>query len=422
MTMLETLPDSLHEPPLPCGWRKVQLGELIAEAQAGFACGERDPEGVIQLRMNNVDTRGNFVWDEVLRVPANAVTVERYRLNPGDVMFNNTNSTELVGKSALFYEYDEPVVYSNHFTRLRTKPNVLLPPFLAAWLNHKWRLGLFAGICNRWIGQSAVKAGKLLSLDFPLPPIPEQERVVAKLREQMEAVEKARTAAGARQEASLALRGSLLRAVFTGQETREWQRVPLSSIAKIVSGIQKSPNRRPVAFHRPYLTVRNVQRGSLDLTTVERFELTPAELERLRLRAGDILIVEGNGSVHQIGRNAIFDADGEDWIHQNHIIRVRLDPGVTSHRFISYFLNSQPGIDQMVEKARTTSGLYTLSSGKVGTLEVPHPPIGVQRGVAQMTQTRLGSIEAIASATADEMATVDALAAAILRRAFAGDA
>ncbi|MCC7205492.1 MAG: restriction endonuclease subunit S [Phycisphaeraceae bacterium] len=421
MTTLETLRQSLHEHPLPAGWRMVRLGEQIAEVQAGFASGVRDSDGVIQLRMNNVDTRGNLVWDEVLRVPANAATIDHYRLIPGDVMFNNTNSTELVGKSALFEGYDEPVVFSNHFTRIRPKPGVLLPEFLAAWLNQQWIRGVFANICNRWVGQSAVKGDRLLKMEFPLPPVPEQKRITAILREQMATVEKARAAAQARLEASMALRGSMLRSMFAGERAAKWQRVPIANIADIVSGIQKSPNRRPVHFHRPFLTVRNVQRGSLDLAVVERFEVTPVELDRLRLCLGDILIVEGNGSVDQIGRNAIFDVDGDEWIHQNHIIRVRLNPSTTSYRFISHFLNSQPGKAQMVEKAQTTSGLYTLSSGKVGALEVPHPPIAKQREVVEVIDKRLDAFNTITSATADEMAAIDALPAAILRRAFAGD-
>lgn len=69
--------------------------------------------------MNNVGTRGNLVWNAVTRVPANKETVARFQLQPGDVIFNNTNSTELVGKSAVFHGYAEPVVFSNHFTRLR---------------------------------------------------------------------------------------------------------------------------------------------------------------------------------------------------------------------------------------------------------------------------------------------------------------
>ncbi len=175
MTSIEATKDTKRN--LPDGWRWVKLGEVIAEAQAGFACGLRDSQGIAQIRMNNVDTRGNFVWDDVIRVPHEANNIEQFLIVPGDVLFNNTNSTELVGKSALFEGYLEPIVYSNHFTRLRTVTEALLPDFLASWLNHQWQQGVFAAICNRWIGQSAVKADKLLNLDFPLPPFDEQQRI-----------------------------------------------------------------------------------------------------------------------------------------------------------------------------------------------------------------------------------------------------
>ena len=64
--------------PLPEGWRWARLGEVIVEAQPGFACGARDPKGVAQLRMNNVDTRGNTVWKEFIRVPAQESVVNEY--------------------------------------------------------------------------------------------------------------------------------------------------------------------------------------------------------------------------------------------------------------------------------------------------------------------------------------------------------
>jgi len=202
---------------LPAGWRWVKLRKVIGEAQAGFACGLRDPQGIAQLRMNNLDTRGNFVWDDVIRVPHEANDMEQFQLVPSDVLFNNTNSTELVGKSALFEGYSEPIVYSNHFTRFRTVSEALLPDFLARWLNHKWQQGVFAAICNRWIGQSAVKTDKLLNLDFPLPPLSEQRRIAGVLREQMAAVEKARSAAEAELETIDALPAALLRRAFHGE-------------------------------------------------------------------------------------------------------------------------------------------------------------------------------------------------------------
>lgn len=147
-------------------WRWVRLGEAISEAQPGFACGLRDSKGVVQLRMNNVDTRGNLVWNDFIRVPADDKTVLRFKLEKGDVVFNNTNSTELVGKSALFRGFSEPVVYSNHFTRLRPNPEKLDEEYLASWLLFQWLSRVFENLCNRWIGQSAVKNDKLFLLRF----------------------------------------------------------------------------------------------------------------------------------------------------------------------------------------------------------------------------------------------------------------
>jgi type I restriction enzyme S subunit len=67
----------------------------------------------------------------------------------------------------------------------------------------------------------------------------------------------------------------------------------------------------------------------------------------------------------------VFAGDGSEWVHQNHVIRVRLDANVARPEFVALYLNSGAGRQQMVERAKTTSGLYTLSTGKVGSLEVP---------------------------------------------------
>lgn len=216
MSTLDDLRTKLHEKPLRHGWRLIALGELIAETQTGFACGLRAVDGVIQLRMNNVDTRGNFVWDDLTRIPAHADQIAQFELQPDDVLFNNTNSTELVGKSALFGGYSERVLFSNHFTRIRTKAHILLPAFLAAWLNHQWIKGIFASICNRWVGQSAIKGDKLLKLQFPLAPIEQQMSLISVLQKQLCVIEQARAAIREQQDALHALPAALLRGVFEG--------------------------------------------------------------------------------------------------------------------------------------------------------------------------------------------------------------
>ena len=258
----------------------------------------------------------------------------------------------------------------------------------------------------------------LRRLPVQLPPLREQRRVAARLTEQLAAVERARVGASMQVDAARSLNPAQLQRVFACAEARLWPRVPLGSVAEIVGGIQKSPARAPVRNHRPFLTVRNVQRGYLDLSVVERFEVTPREIERLRLRSGDVLVVEGNGSIDQIGRNALFLDDGQEWVHQNHVIRVRLDQRLCLPVFVSRYLNSREGWAQMVEKAQTTSGLYTLSAGKVADLEIPVPSLSVQRMVISAIDADAIHARAVLAAAEAELAAIAALPAALLREAF----
>ena len=152
--------------------------------------------------MHNVSTAGSFNWGELIRVPSSYTDMSKYWVEPGDVLFNNTNSVELVGKSAIFSGFTEPIVFSNHFSRLRTDPGALEADFLAKWLVLSWQQGLFASICNRWVGQAAVDRQKLLELTIPLPPLTEQKRIVGVLNEQFAAVERAKRAAEERLEVS----------------------------------------------------------------------------------------------------------------------------------------------------------------------------------------------------------------------------
>ena len=205
-----------HGDALPAGWKWTQLGDVLASIQPGFACGKRDEKGVAQLRMNNISTDGRFNWDKIVRIPPNYTNMFKYWLEPGDVLFNNTNSVELVGKSAIFLGFHEKVVYSNHFNRLRPDTNVLDTSYLANWLLYNWIHGLFARMCNRWVGQAAVPRSKLLALKIPLPPLCEQKRIAALLKEQMAYVETVRMSAREQLDAINALPAALLRRAFAG--------------------------------------------------------------------------------------------------------------------------------------------------------------------------------------------------------------
>jgi type I restriction enzyme S subunit len=410
---------------LPSGWRRVRLGDVIAEAKPGFASGVRDPKGVVQLRMNNVDTRGKMVWSEFIRVPAEDSVVNEYQLFPGDLLFNNTNSVELVGKSALFLGFQEPVVYSNHFTRLRAKPPQLDPQYLAAWLLQQWQLKVFENICNRWIGQSAVKNDKLLALEIPLPPLDEQKRIAAILNEQMAAVERARAAAEAQLEAAKALPPTYFRQAFQAitplaiglardRAPAGWRWILLTDVARLESG--HTPSRYHPEWwggNIPWIALPDIRDldGKIAYETCECTNETGIANSSARvLPAGTVVLsrTASVGFVTVMGRDMATSQDFVDWVCGE-----ELNP-----HFLAYLLRAARNYIRSLSSGAIHQTVYVPT---VKGFQVCIPLRAEQEAIVMFLNDRLTSAERGRKAIEEELDTISKLPAALLRRAFSGE-
>jgi type I restriction enzyme, S subunit len=198
-----------------------------------------------------------------------------------------------------------------------------------------------------------------------------------------------------------------------------WTWASLAQISDIQGGIQKQPKRAPKHSAFPYLRVANVYRGRLDLSEIEYMELFGNELTKLRLRAGDLLIVEGNGSPNEIGRMAIWRGAIENCVHQNHIIRARVLTDVHP-QFIQTYWNSPLGSAEVMRLAGSTSGLYTLSVSKIARLPIPLAPADEQRRIEAEVERQLSEISAIQTICTQQLVRADRLRQSILKRAFEG--
>ncbi|UUD64660.1 restriction endonuclease subunit S [Pseudomonas seleniipraecipitans] len=222
-----------------------------------------------------------------------------------------------------------------------------------------------------------VTLDQLRKLQFPLPPFPEQRRIAAIL-------DKAEALRAKRSEA-IAKLDQLLQSVFLEMfgdpltNPKEWPAVTVAEIAEVQGGLQFSASRKDIPNSVPYLRVANVQRGFLDLAEIKEMGATVAEVQRIRLNAGDILVVEGHGNPDEIGRCAVWDGSISECIHQNHLIRVRANPETVTPSFLASYLNSDVGSRWLKGTARTTSGLNTISVKKVRETQVLLPPLALQQ-------------------------------------------
>jgi type I restriction enzyme S subunit len=161
---------------IPKEWEVVKLKEVVSEAKSGFACGKRDENGILQLRMDNIEPEGWINVEAGVKVPI-PEGVEDYILKPGDILFNNTNSIDLIGKTAIFRGEFSRCVYSNHLTRIRVDRNKVVPEWVLYLLIRKWKLGVFKAICHRHVHQAGINNEDLLRLKIPLPSLQEQQKI-----------------------------------------------------------------------------------------------------------------------------------------------------------------------------------------------------------------------------------------------------
>ncbi|PWH20695.1 MAG: restriction endonuclease subunit S [Ardenticatenia bacterium] len=223
--------------PLPAHWQVVRLGCLVEDnillVRNGFAQGEHNEtgKGVPHLRPFNVTDDGNIDLSQIKYV-APPPDDDSHWIRPGDVIFNNTNSEELVGKTAFFSEKGR-FVLSNHMTIVRVlKPNIVDAYWLARTLHHLWYLGLFRGLCRRHVNQASISLERLKGVELPLPPLPEQ-RAIADI---LQAVDRRIAAEEKRRAALQTLFRTLLHDLMTAR-----RRLPADFIAAFASERADAP-------------------------------------------------------------------------------------------------------------------------------------------------------------------------------------
>lgn len=171
---------------------------------------------------------------------------------------------------------------------------------------------------------------------------------------------------------------------------------------------------------KPYLRVANVYANRLELDDVTEIGVTDAEFEKTKLIKDDLLIVEGNGSLEQIGRAAIWNGEIENCIHQNHIIRWRSNDDVLP-KYALFWLLSPEGRSFLVSVASSTTGPNTLSIPKVSSIPVSLPSIEEQREIARRVERLFAFAERLEARWRAAQGQVGSLTHFLLAKAFRGE-
>jgi type I restriction enzyme S subunit len=198
-----------------------------------------------------------------------------------------------------------------------------------------------------------------------------------------------------------------------------WVWASIGQIGTVSGGLTKNAKREGHSLRLPYLRVANVYANRLDLSEVHEIGVDKREVERLMLKKNDLLVVEGNGSIEQIGRVALWDGRIRECIHQNHIIKVRFTDELLAWYALVWCM-SPDGRARIQRVASSTAGLHTLSLSKIASLPIPIPT----REELAFIRDEFERMESLVSAQREELRATaricGALRQAVLRAAFTG--
>lgn len=165
----------------PKGWETATIRDIVTDVRYGSSRPAVDGGKYPYLRMNNITYGGELDLTDTKRIDIPDNELDKCTVRRGDVLFNRTNSKELVGKTCV-YNRDEMMVLAGFVIRVRVTERIL-PEFLSAFLNTDFSKRMLLGMCKAAIDQANINAQEMQDIGIYLPPT-ELQRQFVQFKEQ----------------------------------------------------------------------------------------------------------------------------------------------------------------------------------------------------------------------------------------------
>ena len=195
-------------------WEKKSVGELCISLKYGTAKKSDASGNVVVLRMGNLQ-QGEIDWSD-LAYSNDPDDIEKYKLFPGDVLFNRTNSAALVGKTAI-YRGEHPAIYAGYLIKLDYDRDKIIGDYLNYALNTLDAKKYCNSVKTDGVNQSNINAKKIGAYSFNVPSIPEQEKIVSVIQKLLSKEQQTKEAAEAVLDQSDLMKKSILARAFRGE-------------------------------------------------------------------------------------------------------------------------------------------------------------------------------------------------------------
>jgi type I restriction enzyme S subunit len=394
-------------------WKTKKLSEVCAKITDGT---HQTPkyfnEGVIFLSSKNV-TSGKIDWVNIKYIDEKQHLEMHKRVAPkvGDILLAKNGTT---GVAAMV---DRDLVFDIYVSLALLRPlEGLLPDYLLHFINSPLAKNQFNKRL-KGIGVPNLHLEEIREVEIPLPPLPEQQRIVAILDEAFAAIAKAKTNAEQNLKNAKELFESYLQGVF---ENGNWEEKKLEEICILISK-GSSPKWQGIKYvDEPgvlFVTSENVGENTLLLEKrkyVEgKFNISD---KKSILINGDVLTNIVGAS---IGRTAIFDLDDVANINQA-VCLIRCNQEFLFNEYLMYLLNS-PFTKQHLHDNEVNNARANLSLGFFRSLSIPLPELSDQKNVVDKIKSFHMETQRLESIYQQKINDLEELKKSVLQKAFSGE-
>lgn len=385
---------------VPKSWVWCKLEDIVCELKYGTSEKSSSVGKIAVLRMGNITNVGTIDYSNLV-YSSNDEDIEQYSLEKYDLLFNRTNSSEWVGKTAI-YKDEQPAIYAGYLIRIR--PLLISPDYLNTVMNSGYYREWCYNVKTDAVNQSNINAKKLSQLMIPIPPLREQGRIVAEIDKWISLIDIVKNGKGDLQTVikqakskilDLAIHGKLvpqdpndepaiellkrINPDFTPCDNGHYTQLPegwsickLSKLCKIENGFAFSSNDYK-SEGTPLIHISNIVNNSIDLTDCVYIQ-NNAEY-RFVVNKGDLLIAMSGATTGKMG---VYSFERTAFLNQRVGNIKILDGSLLSADYRNVYMQSK--VDDILKFAYG-GAQPNISASVIGDFDILLPPLEEQKRI-----------------------------------------
>lgn len=417
---------------LPKGWKITKCKDLFTQLR-GITYSKEDAFSIESENAILVLRGGNVQEGKIVRNPDDVFVLEQLvkddqKLRKGDVVIvSSTGSKNLIGKAATVREDSEKISFGAFLTLLRPNQKVNHEFFGYFYQTDFYRKSIRD--LSGGVNINNIRKEHLAEIDFPLPPLPEQQRIVAKLDAVFGHLDRVREKLDRIPELLKNFRQQVLTQAVTGELSREWREgkdlgeweyeKAENCCFKVQSGgTPKSDGFAETGI--PFLKVYNIVNNQIDFDYKPQFVTLKAHTTTIKksiLLPGDVLMNIVGPPLNKI---AIVPNDYEEW-NLNQAITLFRPKDYLINKFLYYFFCEGSSVRSVYNETRGVVGQVNISLSQCRNFEIPIPSLEEQQEIVKRVDALFGLADKIESQYQSLKAKIDQMPQAILAKAFRGE-